>query len=393
MRVTGLTLTGLGQSEDGRRWPRVLPGEEIDADGRILSPSADRVSAPCRHYKGCGGCSMQHASDEFVAGWKTEVVTRALHARGLPVEIETVSTSPPQSRRRAKFSGRRTRKGAIVGLHGRSSDTITEVTDCQVITPGLKAVLPALERLTGLGASRKSELDLTVTDSDGGPDIAVSGGREVDQALLLDLTALAQENGIARLSWNGETLLTMADPDHVMGQARVVPPPGAFLQATRDGEAALVAHVLKAMAGAFRVIDLFSGCGTFALPLASTAEVHAVEGQPAMLAALDRAWRMGTGLRRVTTEARDLFRNPLTPPELGADGVVIDPPRAGSEAQVAEVAAAGVPVVAMVSCNPVTFARDAAALVAGGYQMGPATIIDQFRWSAHVELCATFTMR
>lgn len=174
-----------------------------------------------------------------------------------------------------------------------------------------------------------------------------------------------------------------------MGRARVSPPPGAFLQPTPQGEAALVAAVRDAIGAARRIADLFAGCGTFALPLAETAEVHAVEGDAAMTAALDAGWRGATGLRRVTTEARDLFRRPLTATELGRfDAVVLDPPRQGAAAQTAELARSRVAVVAAVSCNPVTFARDAKTLVAGGFALDWLQVIDQFRWSPHVELAA-----
>jgi 23S rRNA (uracil1939-C5)-methyltransferase len=178
----------------------------------------------------------------------------------------------------------------------------------------------------------------------------------------------------------------------VIGRARVVPPPAAFLQATAHGQAALTALVRAAVPDARRIVDLFAGCGTFSLPLAEEAQVHAVEADPAMLAALDLAWRATPGLRRVTTEARDLFRRPLDAAELaGFDAAVIDPPRAGAAAQVAAIAQSALPTVAMVSCNPVTFARDAATLVAAGFRLGPVTLVDQFRWSAHVELAARLT--
>jgi 23S rRNA (uracil1939-C5)-methyltransferase len=178
-----------------------------------------------------------------------------------------------------------------------------------------------------------------------------------------------------------------------MGRARVTPPPGAFLQATREGEAALVSLVRDAARGAARMADLFAGVGTFALPLAETAEVHAVEGEAAMLDALQKGWRGAPGLHRVTTEARDLFRRPLDAADLRRfDAAVIDPPRAGAEAQVAELARAQVPVVAYVSCNPASFARDARALLAAGYRMDPITVVDQFRWSPHVELATRFSL-
>ena len=207
----------------------------------------------------------------------------------------------------------------------------------------------------------------------------------------LALTELAQKRGLARLTVGAETIVTLAPPSQSLGPARVVPPPGAFLQATRHGEQALTQAVQAHLGQAARIVDLFAGAGTFTLPLAKTAEVHAVEGAADLLEALDHGWRFGTGLRRVTTEVRDLFRRPLLPDELRYDAAVIDPPRAGAEAQVAEICRSDLPRLAMVSCNPVTFARDAQQLVSAGYTLGPITVVDQFRWSAHVELCAPFT--
>jgi 23S rRNA (uracil1939-C5)-methyltransferase len=207
------------------------------------------------------------------------------------------------------------------------------------------------------------------------------------------LAALAERHDLARLAWGDEVVVTRRAPVQAFGAARVVPPPGAFLQATPEGEAALLAETETILAGARRIVDLFAGCGTFALPLAQRAQVHAVEGEAAMLAALDTGRRGIAGLHPLSTEARDLFRRPLLPDELARfDAAVIDPPRAGAEAQIAEIARSGLPRLAYVSCNPVTFARDAKALIAAGYAMGPVRVVDQFRWSAHVELVAGFTL-
>ena len=197
---------------------------------------------------------------------------------------------------------------------------------------------------------------------------------------------------MSRLVWGDEIVAELEPPVQQMGRARVVPPPGAFLQATAHGEAALRDTVRAAVGDAARIVDLFAGCGTFTLPLAETAEVHAVEGEAAMLAALDRGWRGVPGLKRVTTEARDLFRRPLLADELARfDAAVIDPPRAGAQAQITELATSQIGVIAMVSCNPASFARDAKMLLNQGYEMGPITVVDQFRWSPHVELATRFT--
>ncbi len=379
--------------------PAVLPGEVVEGEvvkdrmtaPKILTPSPDRIKPPCPHFKSCGGCSLQHASDEFVAGWKAQVVLNAVSAQGLSSEITALHTSPPNSRRRATLSGRRSKKGAIVGLHARASDTIVEIPNCQLLHPDLIAAVPVLKALTLTGGSRKSEIAFTVTRSLGGIDVAASGGKPLDGPLRVALAALVEEHLLARLSWNGEQVAERQPPLQRFGRASVLPPPGAFLQATEHGESSLLQAVRRIIGPAKHVADLFAGCGTFALPLAESAEVLAVESDAAMLSALDRGWRHATGLKRVTTEARDLFRRPLLPDELKPfDAVVIDPPRAGAEAQMTELAASSVSCIAAVSCNPVTFARDAKILTDSGFTLTGIEVVDQFRWSPHVELVAGF---
>lgn len=376
----------------------VLPGEVIEgeaADGRIAAPrivtsSPDRVAAPCRHYRDCGGCALMHGRDDFVARWKAGIVEGALAAQGIEATVAAIHTSPPRSRRRAVFSGRRTRRGALVGFHARASDRIVDVLDCHVVRPAIQTALPLLRRITAAGASRQGELSLTVTEGPEGLDVAVTGGKPADGALLATLAELAEEGDLARLTLDGEAI-TRRTPWLPMGRARVVPPPGAFLQATAEGEAALIAAVRRITDGAGRILDLHAGCGTFGLALADAAEVHAVEGLAAPLAALDSAWRAAQGLRRVTTEVRDLARRPLLADELARhDAIVIDPPRAGAEAQAREIAASRAPRLAWISCDPVTFARDARILTTAGYDLHRVDVIDQFRWSPHVETVAHF---
>ncbi|MHA6265514.1 class I SAM-dependent RNA methyltransferase [Aliiroseovarius sp. CAU 1755] len=380
--------------------PRCLPGEVIQGDvvddridaPRIVTPSPDRVKAPCPHYNTCGGCALMHASDGFVAQWKASVVKTALAAHGLTPEFRDIQTSPPQSRRRAVLSARRGKKGAIVGFHTRRSDTITAIDKCLLLHPDILAGLPAIAELSVLGASRKGELSITIVQSGVGLDVSVTGGKPLERALETQLAEALHRFGFARLSWNGETVATQAPPAQSFGRAAVVPPPGSFLQATREGEAALLQAVREIVDGAAHVVDLFAGCGTFTLPLAEHADLLAVEGDGSMLAALEVAWRKTQGLRKVTTETRDLFRNPLFPEDLLAfDAAVIDPPRAGAEAQIAQLAQSSVAKVAMVSCNAVSFARDARTLIDAGYRLNWVQVIDQFRWSPHIEQVASFT--
>jgi len=380
--------------------PLCLPGEEIDGvidQGRIyapkiLTPSPDRVKPVCSHFKTCGGCALQHGSDAFVADFKAQVVRDALAAHGIEAHIRGVKTSPAQSRRRATFSGKRTKKGALVGFHGRASDVLIEIPKCRLLVPELVALIPALQEVVITGASRKAELSLTVTWSDVGADLIVAGGKPLDAELRQNIALIAGKHGFARVTWEDELVAQETPPVQSFGGVGVVPPPGAFLQATAQGQADLTESVIEAVGEAKLICDLFAGCGTFSLPLAQKAEVWALESEAGMLAALDAGWRQAAGLHKITTEARDLFRRPVHATEMQKLGaVVIDPPRAGAETQVTEIATAKVARVAMVSCNPVTFARDAKILVDAGYTLDWVDVVDQFRWSPHVELCALFT--
>ena len=380
--------------------PGILPGEEVEgelqgdqlADFRIVTPSVNRVKPPCSHAKTCGGCMMQHASDAFVADWKLGIVKGALAGQGLEAEFRPIITSPPKSRRRATIAARRTKTGALMGFHARASDMVVEVPNCQLLHPDLIATFPGLQALVKLGGSRTAEVSLTVTRSLSGADVMVVGGKPLDGQLQLELARVTETYGFARLTWNGDTVALRTAPMQRFGRALVSPPPGAFLQATVEGEQALLRTVALAIGSAKKVVDLFAGVGTFALPLAERAEVHAVEGEAAMTAALAKAANNTEGLKRVTVETRDLFRRPLEDDEFkGVEAVVIDPPRAGADAQMAVLARSKVPVIASVSCNPISFARDAKVLIAGGYHLDWVQVVDQFRWSAHVELVAKFS--
>ena len=396
LRIERLGAGGDGVAEDGTFVARTLPGEVVEGapaagrldDPRVLHPAPERVAPPCPHFRRCGGCALQHAADPFVARWKADRVRAALAGRGLRAEIRGIATSPPASRRRAALTGRRTKAGAIVGFHVRRSDEVVAIPGCTLLRPEIVARLPVLEAVTRLAAPRGGAVGLHVTWSDAGLDLVVTGAKPATPGVLSAVAAL----DLARVTWNDEPLLLARPPTRRMGPATVLPPPGAFLQATDHGEAALRAAVRAATEGAARIADLFAGCGTFALPLAAHVPVDAFEGDRALVAALRAGADTAPALKPLRATVRDLFRDPLTPAELAPyDAVVIDPPRAGAEAQIAQLAASRVATVAHVSCNPATFARDARALVDAGHRMGPVAVIDQFRWSPHVELVAAFT--
>ena len=383
--------------------PYVLPGERVqirpEGEGRaalvaVLEPSLDRAKPPCRHFTVCGGCALQHMAPPAYAAWKRAQVEAALRPRGIVADIDQLVVARPESRRRATFAVSRSRKTLTLGYYGKASHMIVPVVECPLVVPEIEHALPALGRLVGHGLSRSARASLLVTAMATGLDVAVTGGKALDGPLRAELAQQAALADLARLTWDGEIVAERRTPVIDLSGLDVAPPPGAFLQPTASGEAALVGLVREGVGTAGRVADLFAGCGTFAAALAPQAAVHAVESEAAPLAALARAVReQGPTLRfkPVTTEIRDLMRRPLLAAELKPfDAVVFDPPRAGAAAQAAELAKSGVRRIAAVSCNPATFARDARTLVDGGYRLTRLTPVDQFLWSPHIELVGIF---
>ena len=378
--------------------PLTLPGEtvmaEINGDRarvvEILKPSPDRAGPRCSHYGECGGCSLQHLADEQYLALKREHVVTALSFQQIDAPVDPVVAIAPRSRRRAVFAAHRVGKNIAIGFHGRRSHRIIPITDCAVITPGLLDLLPKLERVAHITAPHKDALTITATETATGFDVALTGvARDFPADGRLRAVQAGNEIGFARLSINGEVVMERITPSLPAGGAHLMPPPGGFLQACAASEAAMLELIKEAVGDARRVIDLFAGSGTFTLPLASTATVHAIEGEGPAIAALERAAKRAQGLKPVTVEKRDLFRRPLTRDELKRfDAAVIDPPRAGAEAQTQQLTASSVKRVAMVSCNAQTFARDLGMMLKGAWRVTRITPIDQFLWSPHIEIVA-----
>lgn len=375
--------------------PFTLPGERVRVKlagerGELVAierPSADRIEPVCLHFGVCGGCAMQHLAAAPYGAWKRRMVATALAHRGLEIPVLEPIVSPPMSRRRARFTLKRTPRGLIVGFAERRSHRLVDVAACSVLRPEIVAMLPLLRRHLAALVTREAAVTLTLTD--GGLDVALSGVKAAGQNRLAALAALAEAGDFARLSSDGETIVERRAPVVRFAVAEVSLPPAGFLQATKHGEAALLDFVQQAVGKAARVVDLFAGVGTFALSLPQASLVHAVESDAALVRALTEAARRSG--RKIVAEARDLFRNPLLPVELkGYDAAIVDPPRAGAQAQVAAVAASPVSTVMMISCDAATFARDARVLLDAGFSCGAVQPVDQFLWSPHVELAATF---
>jgi len=309
--------------------------------------------------------------------------------KGIDTEIAAIVPCEPHSRRRVTFTARKAAGDMLFGFVRALSSEVISISECPISLPEIVAALEPLKALAGLICATAKSFHLAVTATDSGLDIAAqdSGRLGEHQRRIAANFVIAQ--GFARLSVDGEIIVEPKKPMMLFGDVAVPVPPGAFLQATHAAEQAMAAMVGQHLARAKKVADLFAGCGSFALRLAAKSEVHAVEDEAAALAALDRGFRFATGLKRVTHERRDLFRRPLTFKELNAfDGLVFDPPRAGAEEQSKQIARSDVPLVAAVSCNPVTLARDLAILLDGGYRLKSVVPIDQFLWSPHVETVA-----
>jgi len=394
---------GVAQSDRGPIYvPHALPGETVavarnGSHGTLISiagASPDRAVPLCRHFDpdrdACGGCSLQHLADGPYRAFKRELVIEALKAKGLTPEVGELVAAHPGERRRTVFSARKTEKDFLLGFNRAETNHIVSIEECPIAAPGIMARLDAIRAIGAALATGSDIFRITVLETLSGLDLAADGLKPLSdrQRRAVTETVLALK-GIARVSVNGEIVIEPQKPLIDFGGVKVSPPPGAFTQATKPAEDAMADLVLAHVGKAKRVLDLFAGSGTFALRLARTAKVHAVEGEEKPLKALDHAARNTQGLKPVTVEKRDLFRRPMIPQELkNYDAVVFDPPRAGAEAQVKELARSSVKTVAAVSCNPVTLARDLRILVDGGYRIKSVTPIDQFLWSPHVEAVA-----
>lgn len=392
--------------------PLALPGERVRVrpgaprgEGRaaaleaILTPAPERVEPPCPHVGACGGCQLQHMAPQAMAAWKQAQVTQALERRGfspatLAAVVAPAVVLPPGTRRRATFAITGRGAGAEIGFNARGSHKVVALRTCLLPTAALWALVDPLRGLIRTLPLPRQGGDVAVTLTDTGADVVIDLGDDPDLAARERLAAFAEAHDLARLTLRvggaaPETAALRRLPQVTLGGVSVPLPAGGFLQPSRDGEAALVARVQAAVDTAAEgpVADLFGGIGTFALPLrAAGRTVHVAEGAAEAVGALS-----GLGLDGLTAERRDLFEHPLAGRELKRfAAVVFDPPRAGARAQAEALAEAGPPVVVAVSCNPATFARDARILVDGGYALETVTPVDQFPWSAHVEVTAVF---
>lgn len=350
------------------------------------------MSALCIHFGTCGGCAVQDMAPADYRVFKRESVVRALARHGVEAKVAQAMEVPEGTRRRCVLKIAKRSGEVAIGFHARASHDIVDMRECRVLTPALVALVPRLRAIMREVLRDDDGVEARVTQTDNGFDLLLRWKKPSAPGLVAQLAAWAGPSRVARVASNNDILVELAAPVLRIGEVPLRLPPGAFLQPTREGEIFLQNAAVESLSKAKSAVDLFAGCGTFSLALARHMKIHAVELDGAQLTALAAAARGASGLKPVTTEKRDLFKRPLGARELTPfDAAILDPPRAGAAAQTAELAKSGLRRIVYVSCNPDSFARDARVLVDGGYQIGNVTPVDQFLWSEHIELVASFT--
>jgi len=395
---------GVADTSDGPVYvPYTLPGETVTVgpvaghpDRRHLvhvdKPSHERIEPVCKHFGACGGCALQHWSLAEYHLWKRSLVVEALAQANVMAPVGDLIDAHGAGRRRAVLHARRGTHAVLeVGFTAPRAHHIVAIDECPILAPELGGALRAAWAIAEMLKPAGKPLDIQATATDSGLDIDVRGSGALNAERLSELARIAEAQSLARLTRHGELVAQRTQPLLQVGRAYVPLPPGAFLQATAEGEKTLARLVVEHIGKAKHVADLFTGIGTFALRLAETVRVSAADSDAGMIKALERGASTASGLKPVEAQTRDLFRRPFMASELKAlDAVVFDPPRQGAEAQARELAKSAVPVVVAVSCDAATFTRDAKILIDGGYKLATVTPVDQFRYSHHVEIVAKF---
>jgi 23S rRNA (uracil1939-C5)-methyltransferase len=390
--IVRIAARGDGVTSDGRHVPGGVTGDIVAPDGS-LQHGPHHATPPCRHFGKCGGCQLQHADEDALRQFVTDRVVNAAQAQGLEAgELLPTHLSPPRSRRRATLHAMQLHGSAVLGFREAGSHRIVDIKQCEILDPRLQAVLPRLRGFIAQHGSRKNiDIDLALVEQ--GVDCSIRNLEIEGLAATEAVLDLAQSGGFARLSidqgYGSESLWEPEPVTITLSGQPVAYPSGSFLQATQDGEDRLVGDACEWLQGRAKITDLFAGLGTFAFALAGGSKVLAVE------AARDAylACKSAANLRRLPVHAihRDLFRNPLQSSELNNfDGVVLDPPRAGAKEQIGQIAKSSLDCVVYVSCNPMSWARDASQLRDAGFRLEKLRAVGQFRWSTHVELTSLF---
>jgi 23S rRNA (uracil1939-C5)-methyltransferase len=408
---------GVGRLPDGRPLylPFTLPGEQVEARPlarrgggmggiveTILEASPERVTPPCPHFGRCGGCTLQHWDRPALNGWKVAELAAALAEAGYPdAALSPLVESAPATRRRVDLAIRKQAGIVTLGFHLARSAEIASIETCLVAAPAILALLAPLRAVIPRLQAIRRDASCAINLLDTGPDLLLRTDGELATADRRLLAAFATEQGVRRIAWaRGEDSVELAaqlGPVSIdLAGVAVAPPPGAFLQATAEGAAAIAAAVIAGLPPRLRpkdrVVELHAGCGTLTFAIARQARVTAYEGDADAATALERSAGQAGLHGTILVHRRDLNRQPLGEPELrDAAAIVLDPPFAGALTQVEAIAASSATRVIYVSCNPAALARDAAVLRQAGFALLAATPIDQFLWSSRLESVVVFS--
>lgn len=395
-RVVRVAARGDGVTASGRHVPGAAPGDIVRDDGG-LDHGPHHITPPCRHFALCGGCSMQHIDHESYATFLRDRVISALAAQRLTgIEVAAPQISPPLARRRSALRAIRQGKALHLGFNTAQSHRVLDIVQCEILSPPLLACIAALRTFLKEWEDPRLNLVIHLNIADQGIDCAIKNINPDSLREYEKLTDFASDQQLARLVIDrGDGWETLYEPEPVtvsFGSYAVNMPPNSFLQATLEGEAALIAAVQAGLGEARIIADLFCGVGTFALNLVKGRKIYAAEaGRDALLALKAAAGRAGLP---IFTEHRDLYRRPLSAAELSRfEAVIMDPPRAGAKEQIHAIAQSQLGRLVYVSCNPITFARDAKLLCDAGWTLEAIQPIGQFLWSTHVELVGIFTQK
>lgn len=392
--IERIAARGDGVTGDGRHVAGGVPGDRVRDDG-IIIPGPNRTEPACRHFGKCGGCQLQHVAEPALADFVRDRVVGGLEGQEVTgIQVLPAALSAERSRRRAALTALRTGKQVAIGFNAAQSNQIVDMRMCPLLVPELFALIAPVRELLVMIAQTRRPVKVKMQMLDQGVELILEGVKAEGLDAAMALQDFAGAHKLARFAidqGDGLEILWQPEPPTMrFGDVTVEVPPFAFLQPTSAGQAALVEAVTKAIGDAATVADLFAGVGTFALSVQAGRKIYAAEGARDAIAALAGAANRARAL--VATEHRDLFRRPLVPAELNRFGaIILDPPRAGAEEQVKQLAASAAPVIAYVSCNPASFARDAKTLIDGGYTLDWVQPVGQFRWSTHVELAARFS--
>jgi 23S rRNA (uracil1939-C5)-methyltransferase len=355
---------------------------------------ADVWTPPCPLFGTCGGCSLQDLSWDQYADFKLKKLKALFEKEGLPVDaLAPLTIIKGKTRRRALLRATKVHQNVHLGFYQRGSHDIVNMTACEVLRPEIFDLLAPLRQLLSPLIPSKKRVEIEVLHTEVGLDVVITGKElpALNLALIEKLTAFAEAQTLARLRVNDTLIVQKFLPVVSFSGVNVSADAKGFLQASAQADQTLSAVVVSLLGeGVTTAADLFCGRGLFTFALAARARVvHAYDSDEAALGALRTAAKAFPG--RIKDGARNLFQMPLNASDLkDVDVALLDPPRVGAMGQCKELTKSAVPHVIYVSCNPESFVKDATRLVMGGYTLESVHPLDQFLWSPHLEVVASF---